>query len=48
MLGVRQETEQTKQLPPPPKKLDQPKRQLPSPVKNNANARAEMDDDILF
>jgi hypothetical protein len=47
MLGVRQETEQTKQLP-PPKKLEQPKRQLPPPVKKSGNARAEIDDDIPF
>jgi hypothetical protein len=48
MLGVRQETEQTKQLPPPPKKLEQPKHQLPPPAKRNNSVRAEMDDDIPF
>ncbi len=48
VLGVRQETEQTRQLPPPPKKLEQPKRQLPPPVKMSGSARAEMDDDIPF
>jgi hypothetical protein len=49
MLGVRQETEQTKQLPPPPKKLEPPKRQLPPPAaKRRISAQAEMDDDIPF
>jgi hypothetical protein len=48
MLGVRQEAEQAKQLPPPPKKLEQPKRQLSPPARRPDNARSEMDDDIPF
>jgi hypothetical protein len=48
ILGIRQETEQTKQLPPPPKKLEPPKQQLPPPVKRKGKASAEMDDDIPF
>jgi hypothetical protein len=49
MLGVRQETEQTKQLPRPSKKLEQPTRQLPPPpARKNRSAHAEMDDDIPF
>lgn len=43
VLGVRQETEQTKQL--PPLKKPEEKRQLPPPAKSR---RAEMDDDIPF
>jgi hypothetical protein len=48
ILGVRQETEQTKQLPLPPKRLEQPKRRLPPPTRKGSNTRAEMDDDIPF
>jgi hypothetical protein len=44
ILGVRQETEQTK-LAPPPKKIEPPKRQIAPPPKK---ARQEMDDDIPF
>ncbi|MDI3562543.1 hypothetical protein [Bradyrhizobium sp. Arg816] len=47
ILGVRQETEQTKQLPPPSKKPEEPKR-LPPPASKRAKAIAEMDDDIPF
>jgi hypothetical protein len=43
ILGIRQETEQTK-LPSPPKKIEPPKRQIAPPKK----ARQEMDDDIPF
>jgi hypothetical protein len=43
ILGIRQETEQTK-LPPPPKKIEPQKRQLAPPKK----ARQEMDDEIPF
>jgi hypothetical protein len=49
MLGVRQETEQTKQLPPPSKKIEPPKPQLPPPAKNKSrNVQVDMDDDIPF
>lgn len=48
VLGVRQETEQTKQLPVPPKELEQPKRQLPPPEKKTVNNRSDMDDEIPF
>jgi len=48
VLGVRQETEQTKQLTAPSKKLEQPKRQLPPPAKKVGNSRPELDDDIPF
>jgi hypothetical protein len=37
ILGVRQETEQTRQLPPSSKKLEPPKRQLPPPVNRNSD-----------
>ena len=43
ILGIRQETEQTK-LAPPPKKIEPPKRQIAPPKK----AHQEMDDDIPF
>ncbi|WP_315766672.1 MULTISPECIES: hypothetical protein [unclassified Bradyrhizobium] len=43
LLGARQETEQ-KKLPPPPKKIEAPKRQIEALKK----ARQEMDDDIPF
>jgi hypothetical protein len=45
ILGVRQETEQTK-LPTPPKKVEAPKRQLPAPQKRSI--RGSMDDEIPF
>jgi len=49
MLGVRQETEQTKQLPPPSKKIEPPKPQPPPPAKNKSrNVQVDMDDDIPF
>jgi hypothetical protein len=48
ILGVRQETEQTKQLPPPRKKLEEPKRELPPPTTKIGRVPAEMDDDIPF
>jgi hypothetical protein len=48
MLGVRQETELTKQLPPPSKKLEPPKRQLPPPTRRDKKPSADMDDDIPF
>ncbi|PZA10988.1 hypothetical protein DNX69_16795 [Rhodopseudomonas palustris] len=44
VLGVRQETEQTKQLPPP--KKAEAKRQLPPPTKKNSHV--DIDDDIPF
>jgi len=44
IFGVRQETEQTK-LPAPPKRLEPPKRQLPSPQKKRED---DMNDDIPF
>jgi hypothetical protein len=46
ILGVRQETEQTK-LPAPPKKLEGPKRQL-APPKKGDSSRRNMDDEIPF
>jgi hypothetical protein len=45
ILGVRQETEQTK-IPAPPKKIEGPKRQLPPPQKQNG--RPSLDDEIPF
>jgi hypothetical protein len=45
ILGVRQETEQTK-LSAPPKKLEPPKRRLPSPQQRLD--RSEMDDEVPF
>jgi hypothetical protein len=44
ILGVRQETEQTKQLPPP---REEPKR-LPPPASKKAKVPVGMDDDIPF
>ena len=46
ILGVRQETEQTK-LPVLPKKLEAPKRQLASPPKKNGRF-GSIDDEIPF
>lgn len=46
ILGVRQETEQTKQLPAPKKQEE--KRQLPPPPKKSVSRRTEIDDDIPF
>ncbi|MEJ2626141.1 MAG: hypothetical protein P8Z80_16925 [Pseudolabrys sp.] len=49
VLGVRQETEMTKQLPTPVKKLEErPKRQLPSPSKKSGHGGSDLDDEIPF
>lgn len=48
ILGVRQETEQTKSLPSPPKKLEGPKSQLPPPARKRSSSLVELDDDIPF
>jgi hypothetical protein len=45
ILGVRQETEQTK-IPAPPKKIEGPKRQIPPPEKRKVHPSA--DDEIPF
>jgi len=45
ILGVRQESEQTK-LPAPPKKLEPPKRRLPPPPQKAS--RSEMNDEVPF
>jgi hypothetical protein len=47
ILGVRQETEQIRQLP-PPKNLEPQKQKLPPPAQKKSSARAEIDDDIPF
>lgn len=48
IFGVRQDTENAK-LPPPPKRIERPKRQIPPPAaRRNGSQRADMDDDIPF
>jgi hypothetical protein len=48
IFGVRYDNENAK-LPPPPKRIEKPKQQLPPPqARRNGTRRADMDDDIPF
>jgi len=48
IFGVRQDTENAK-LPPPPKRIEKPKQQIPPPTaRRNGTRNVDMDDDIPF
>jgi hypothetical protein len=48
IFGFRQDTENAK-LPPPPKRIEKPKQQIPPPTaRRNGTRNVDMDDDIPF